>query len=81
MSIGIALDATNTHADASVIQGIRYQGAGDPIPLHAIYCDFPGVGYHYLQVTEFTAGGTATFYGDAGKGVFMWSGAVGYIFA
>jgi len=47
----------------------------------AYYCDHPGLGYHYLQMVEFSGGGTTTFYGDHASSPEVKSGGFGWFAA
>lgn len=62
---GIALDTTNTNS------GLSASGTGGTSvssSLVALYSGIPGLGFHYLQGTEYNNAGAAnvTFYGDNG---------------
>lgn len=58
---GIALDAINTN-HAQTYGG--YAGAGDYDNQYAKYVAYSGIGYHYLQNTEYGAAAGTTWYGS-----------------
>lgn len=68
---GIALDATN--ANNAQIRGLTAVAAVAQFSLSE-YRNYPGIGYHYLQLTERGNGSTATIYGDAGLTDFQMGG-------
>jgi hypothetical protein len=76
--IGIALDATNAN-NADLLGGLRYQAADTEYQINALFEDFVGVGYHFLQIVEHSAGGTTTFYGDAGLPAYIVGGGMGWL--
>lgn len=64
---GMALDATNTNHCAS--DGLTFLStvgtANQVMPTYGRYTKHVGIGYHYLQWTEYSNGaGTTTFYGQ-----------------
>lgn len=69
---GIALDATNTN---NALTGSGIGGASSFTSTVATYSGRPGLGFHYLQATEYNNNGTntITIWGDAG-GVFLKEG-------
>lgn len=77
--IGIGLDATNTNSST-----INFQGNGPAnygFPAHAIFNDYPSLGYHYLAMLERCELASAiTFYGDNNLAYFQ-SGGIGWILA
>ena len=78
MYAGIALDATNTtHA---ALKGASSTAAGfNSNP--SIYQAYPGIGYHYLQLTEYANAATPTAYGDNGVPTLFQTGGLGHIWA
>lgn len=68
--IGFCLDNTNTNNASLFTIGSGY------IPSIAWYNAYPGIGFHFLQMVEYSSS-TTTFYGDAG-GAYQ-TGAYGYI--
>jgi hypothetical protein len=76
LGLGIALDATNT---SSADYYAAFGGGTVITQTVAEYSNYPGIGSHFLQLTEYgVVAGTTTFYGDFGL-VFMQCGAAGYI--
>ena len=77
VAIGICLDNNNAN-NAKIVRGARLM---DPnlAWYGSDYCDRPGLGYHYLQLTEYCGGATMTCYGDKGsaQGGLLQSGAIG----
>ena len=73
---GIALDATNT-SNSMLLGAVS---TADPVPGIAIYKGYL-TGFHYLQLTEFSYGANATFYGITDDIViYHRSGAVGKLY-
>jgi hypothetical protein len=79
LCIGICLD-NNNDTNASIMRGLRGVAAVYNMGWKdCFYLDRPGIGYHYLQLTERISGGTGTFYGDKGTSPEITSGALGYL--
>jgi len=72
--VGIALDAAN--ANDSSISGYVYNSLGRCESPSAVYNKFPGIGYHYLTLTEYATAGNITFYGFAGTNKMGASGRI-----
>ena len=76
--VGICLDNSNRN-DAGIIRGIKLRGSTYNYDWYGSdYSNYPGLGYHFLQLTEYSGGGTTTFYGDRGSSEIQ-SGAIGSI--
>jgi len=76
--LGIGLDSTS--ADSSDVNPAGFAQVEGANPQMAIYEDFPGIGYHYLQGLEISqAAGTTTWYGTGGSGWSARGGGVGHI--
>jgi hypothetical protein len=75
---GIALDATNT-TNALIRAAVTATTGGTSAA--SIYNALPGIGYHYLQLTQRTLlGTTVTLYGDNGQ-TFFQTGGEGHLYA
>lgn len=75
---GIALDATNTNDAADGVSYLHTIGAANQVqPTYVKYSKHVGIGYHFLQWTEYTNGGTGTFYSYSAT--FRQSGIVGRV--
>lgn len=74
-SLGIGLDSTSTPTGTFSRFGASILGATT-----AHYSAIPGLGYHYLQLLEYSSAATTTFYGD-NAGTFVQSGANGFLMA
>lgn len=70
----IAFGLDSDSPDSSCVR-INSKGATD-MPAIAIYDSIPGLGFHYLQMLEYTSAGTGTYYGT---GSTIISGALGWI--
>lgn len=77
-SVGIALDSTSTNS-ADVTPFINAL-SGAALNGTSVYNAQVGIGYHYLQLVEYAAGGTVSFYGDAGV-AYTQVGASGHVYA
>jgi len=77
MCAGIGIDNLVNSAPA-ISSDAWGPAAAFHIPSHAIYDDFPLLGYHYLELLEYIHTATVTFYGDNGTTYFQ-SGAIGWI--
>lgn len=77
MAVGISLDDVNlTHAQ--IMRGVKGLNATYNFGWYGSdYSDYPGVGFHFLQLIEYVSGGTGTFYGDKGTAPEIVSGAMG----
>ena len=78
IGVGIGLDVTNAnHANLSS----NYWSVATAIKenLGAHYMDNPGIGFHFLQIVEYSSANTATFYGDASVAGILASGGIGSI--
>lgn len=75
---GIALDSTT--ANNAVIRSLTASAAASQVGISE-YRGYPGIGYHYLQLTEQGNGSTATIYGDAGVPGSLQMGGIGSIAA
>lgn len=64
--VGVCLDATNTFTGQPGYAGTATLAAG----LCGTYLGLPGLGFHFLQATEF-GNTTTTFYGDNGAATVM----------
>jgi len=74
--VGIGLDKTNG-TDANLSDYVYYGGS---YPMHPIYRDFPGIGFHYLQwVEKGTASSNSYFFGDDGNPTDIQFGMIGEI--
>lgn len=77
--IGIGVDSSSTSTPTITFQGNGPANYG--FPAHAIFNDFPSLGYHYLMMLEKCELASAiTFYGDNNLSYFQ-SGAFGWILA
>lgn len=75
MSAGIGLDSTSSPT------GVYTRGGASIVTAtNAHYAGIPGLGYHYLQLLEYSSAATTTYYGDNG-GTFLQSGAVGMLWS
>lgn len=77
---GIGLDST------TAITGFKPNAttpvANYRVSLPGAYDDFPGLGYHFLSLNEYSnASGTTTWYGDAGAPPLVQSGIEGVVMA
>lgn len=75
---GIALDATN--ANNALLRSLTASAAASQVGISE-YRGYPGIGYHYLQLTEQGNGSTATIYGDAGVPGSLQMGGIGQLAA
>lgn len=77
--VSACLDNNNT-TSCYILLGMKSLGATyNKQWKHAFYCDYPGLGYHYLQIVEYNAGGTTTFYGDHATSPEVKSGGFGWL--
>jgi hypothetical protein len=77
IAIGICLDNNNDNL-AGIKRGVKGLTATYNLGYWGSdYIARPGLGYHYLQITEFTSGGTLTCYGDKGTNPEVLSGGIG----
>jgi len=76
-AVGIGLDVTNAN-HAQILRNMLAV-AGVKTWLTAQYAGNPGIGFHYLQIVEYQANGTATYYGDNAVSGLIASGGIGSI--
>lgn len=62
-AIGIGLDSTTARTGIT-----GYVNTSTSLPVEANYSDLPGLGFHFLQMIEWSSGGDAAFNGAAGAG-------------
>jgi len=75
-SVGVGLDVTN--ANNSLLKSHLYY-AGTMV-LTALYSDFPGIGFHFLQWVEFSdAAGTSEWMGDNAAPTAKQTGMIGKV--
>lgn len=77
--VGICLD-NNNDSNAPIKRGMRGLAATYNMGWYgADFLDRPGIGFHFLQLTERVQSGTMTLYGDKGTSPEVQSGALGYL--
>lgn len=78
IALGIGLDSTTTEGSDINILMNPVNTVAPVVYTMAAYFDFPGIGYHYLQLLEYGNTGV-TFYGDSGDASRSQNGALGYM--
>lgn len=73
LSLGVGLNSTTT--TSTFIMNLGYNAG---VPLQAVFANYTGEGYHYLQLLEYGSTG-GTFYGDFGAPTIRQSGGIGWI--
>jgi hypothetical protein len=78
IAVGIGLDVTNNNT-AKVLRNMGPTSAAVKYWLGADFCENPGIGYHFLQIVEYSGGNTTTFYGDNNLPGVVAAGGIGSI--
>ena len=76
--IGIGLDRSNA-VDADLFSAFPVVPLNSSTPVSIFYTGFPGIGYHFLSLMEYSTAGTTTFFGDNGAPTLNQYGAIGEI--